>query len=44
MGERRRRVVGVMTFVRRGLGWIEHHPRLKDYKPGSVEKTVDPRY
>lgn len=39
--ERRKKIVGVMSYVRANLDWIANIPKLKGYGSGPVEKTVD---
>lgn len=39
--EEREKIVGVMTYVRSNLDWIENIAKVKGYGMGPVEKTVD---
>ena len=39
--ENRKKIVGVMSYVRSNLDWIENIPKVSGYGSESVEKTVD---
>ena len=41
--EKKKKIVGVMGYVKANLDWIENIPKVGGYGSGPVEKTVDIR-
>lgn len=39
--EERKRIIGLMSYVRNNLDWIVNIPRVEGYGSGPVEKTAD---